>query len=117
MADLFAVKELLGHKDVKSGAEGQKFGSCSSSGVRNLNTGYHSAIEEEGFKSLQEGESDSFEVEPRTRGPHTIRIPTVREMPAKRGEKVVKRGRAGTLMKLCVSVVERAAKGVKFPER
>jgi hypothetical protein len=24
VADLFAVKELLGHKDVKSGAEGQK---------------------------------------------------------------------------------------------
>jgi hypothetical protein len=24
VADLFAVKELLGHKDVKNGAEGQK---------------------------------------------------------------------------------------------
>jgi hypothetical protein len=27
VADLFAVKELLGHKDVKSGAEEQKTGS------------------------------------------------------------------------------------------
>ncbi len=35
---------------------------------------HHSAIEGQGFKSLQEGESVSFEVEQGAKGPQAVRV-------------------------------------------
>ena len=35
---------------------------------------HHSAIEGEGFRSLQEGESVNFEVEQGTKGPQAVRV-------------------------------------------